>query len=429
MYVIIAKLDPSNNYYIKDLNKYEYNSNLWSDQTGSYPNITNYMPIRCLSTNILGKFDINNIAYLNRMINIPTPFSSIDFSFEVYQFSVSNPILVQVYLDNIYIHGAYFSSFDPIDTIYCNSRFFYKKTVAFSYYLTNYFYMISSTSPLMKIMFYPGTQCVKNKNCGWGIANFTMNVTLPGGSSVACPYRPFSTNYCTANSVSIICIPGFFSIKNAISEYSCSPCPSNCLTCSSGTKCTICNPGFDFNSNLCVPTLLSPSNTQSVITRIELGVYNSNNPYMFTGFGLNFWVKMTDKLTIENPLIQLDTYLLNYNSNLTAINIRNNGNSSLYGQSILFPLIYGYNLSLTNKVNYEAQWTSISFSGRPIVNNTKFFLQIIISGEKSGQVEDSNYFVPSNIQLFSWFSKKFYRNIQYWDKYMNIESLLQFNYL
>ena len=150
---------------------------------------------------------------------------------------------------------------------------------------------------------------------------------------------------------------------------------------------------------------------------------------MFTGFGLNFWVKMTDKLTIENPLIQLDTYLLNYNSNLTAINIRNNGNSSLYGQSILFPLIYGYNLSLTNKVNYEAQWTSISFSGRPIVNNTKFFLQIIISGEKSGQVEDSNYFVPSNIQLFSWFSKKFYRNIQYWDKYMNIESLLQFNYL
>ena len=415
-----------------DLNMYQFDSELWSDQNGPYPSINNYQPINCFSTNILGKYNVKNMAYLTKTININTPFTQIDFTFDLYQFSVQTPVLVQIYLDNVYVHGYYYNSYNAAESFYCNSSFIYKKNIAFSYFLTDYFYMISTTVPLMKIVFNPDTPCLQKKICGWGIANFTMNVTLPTpitSGNIACLYRPFSTNYCTAASTDASCIPGFYAIKNANSESSCTNCQANCLICSSSTKCTQCFPGYDLNSNICLPIVLVPSSTQSVITRIDLGIYNMNKPYLFNGFGLNFWVKLVDNLIIENPLIQLDTYLLNYYSNSTSINIRRISNSSLYGQAAFFPLIYEYNLSLANKANYESQWTSISFSAKPTFNNTKFILQIGVGNEVIGQLEDYPVFTPTFIQMFSWFSKKNYRNIQYWDKLISIYSLIQFNYM
>jgi len=173
-----------------------------------------------------------------------------------------------------------------------------------------------------------------------------------------------------------------------------------------------------------------PASTQTVSPKFNLGIVNSNNPYLFNGFGMNLWFKLVDKITnIENPIVQLENFLINYYSNLTTLNVRDVGNSTLYGQSNNFPLVIGNNLTFANKLSYESQWVSLSFGGKIIMNNTKFLLQILVGKEKSQQTQYSGIFVPSFIQLFSWFTKKFYRNIQYWDRYVPIDILNGYNYV
>jgi hypothetical protein len=428
---LIFILVPINNYYFRDLNEYEFNSHLWQDQSGNnFPRISSYVPINIQYTNILGRYNVKTLNFLQRQLNFLYTYDRMDITFDVYQFVLSSPFMVQIYLDNVYVHGNYFSGLTPSETIYYNGEFAYKKTVSFSYFADGYFYSINNNNPTIKISYLADISCVLNNRCGWGIANLTVNLTIPQFDSTKCYNRPFSTNYCTPVNQTIECIPGYFSNKNANSEYNCLACPKNCATCSSASKCSLCFPGYDIINSVCVPVNMIPASSQTVSPKFNLGIINSNNPYIFNGFGLNLWFKLVDKITNnENPIVQLENFLINYYSNLTALNVRDVGNSTLYGQSNNFPLVIGNNLTFANKLSYESQWVSLSFGGKIIMNNTKFLLQILVSKEKSQQTQYSGINVPSFIQLFSWFTKKFYRNIQYWDRYIPIDILNGYNYV
>ncbi|KAL4432698.1 hypothetical protein ABPG74_011519 [Tetrahymena malaccensis] len=131
-----------------------------------------------------------------------------------------------------------------------------------NYYQLTYIIKDSSTNLNIKIS--------SNKN-GWGIRNFSMNITKCHSTCQDCTTdgNPWSCTTCQKQPSAIIinnncaCQKGQYAqFQNCYSSpcYACANCPPNCLSCEDQTgKCTSCANGFSIQNGICISSSSCPT--------------------------------------------------------------------------------------------------------------------------------------------------------------------------
>ncbi|KAL4504648.1 hypothetical protein ABPG73_021495 [Tetrahymena malaccensis] len=193
-----------------------------------------------------GKNNLNTFTLSKKILNLPKNFQKIiTFQGLIYNNGNQGDFILIVNNNQIPL-SSYNKTFQQQQL--CNDN-----------QLVNYYqltYIISDSTTDLDITIS------SNKN-GWGIRNFSMNITKCHSTCNDCTTdgNPWSCTTCQMQLTSIqvnnncACKKGQYTkFQNCYSSpcYACSDCPPNCLSCEDQTgKCTSCSTGYSVQNGLC----------------------------------------------------------------------------------------------------------------------------------------------------------------------------------